>query len=80
MTLFLAPPSYEGGDAVSEYDVIMTNPDNTTREVYRGRECECVVAGLLPGRPYLFQVRPINKAGVRSAVSANCTGRSEVEI
>ncbi|KAK2143631.1 hypothetical protein LSH36_825g03009 [Paralvinella palmiformis] len=58
-----APPSYEGGDAVSEYDVIMTNPDNTTREVYRGRECECVVAGLLPGRPYLFQVRPINKAG-----------------
>jgi hypothetical protein len=30
----------------------------------RGRETECVVASLLPGRPYLFQVRAYNRAGV----------------
>ncbi len=30
----------------------------------RGRETECLVASLLPGRPYLFQVRAYNRAGV----------------
>ena len=42
----------------------MTNPDNTTREVYKGRELDCTVAGLSPGRPYIFQVRAHNKSGV----------------
>ena len=41
----------------------MTSPDNTTRAVYRGHDTECVVASLLPGRPYLFQVRAHNRAG-----------------
>ena len=41
----------------------MTSPDNKTRAVYRGRETECVVASLLPGRPYLFQVRAFNRVG-----------------
>lgn len=44
--------------------MLMTNPDNSSREVYRGQECDCVVAGLLPGRYYLFQVRANNKTGV----------------
>ena len=41
----------------------MTSPDNTTKAVYRGHDTECVVASLLPGRPYLFQVRAHNRAG-----------------
>ena len=41
----------------------MTSPDNTTRAVYHGHDTECVVASLLPGRPYLFQVRAHNRAG-----------------
>ena len=57
-------PEYDGGATVQEYEVLMTKPDNTTRNVYAGRDQECAVAGLLPGRPYLFQVRPTNKTGV----------------
>jgi len=58
------PPEYEGGANVTEYDVEMTSTDNVTRGVYRGRDCECVVASLAPGRIYLFQVRAHNRAGV----------------
>ena len=42
---------------MSEFEIDMTTPDNKTLAVYRGRDTECVVASLLPGRPYLFQVR-----------------------
>ena len=41
---------------IFRYEIDMTCPDNTTRGVYRGRDTECVVASLLPGRPYMFQV------------------------
>ena len=51
------PPAYDGGAIITEYEIDMTAPDNMTRTVYKGRETECVVASLLPGRPYLFQVR-----------------------
>ena len=51
------PPADDGGATVTEFEIDMTSPDNTTRGVYRGRETECVVASLLPGRPYLFQVK-----------------------
>jgi len=57
------PPVEDGGAPVTEYEIDMTSPDNSTRGVYRGRETECVVASLLPGRPYLFQVRAYNRAG-----------------
>ena len=57
-------PDYDGGAQVTEFEVQMTNPDNTTREVYKGRELDCTVAGLSPGRPYIFQVRAHNKSGV----------------
>jgi len=57
------PPADDGGATVTEFEIDMTSPDNTTRGVYRGRETECVVASLLPGRPYLFQVRAYNRAG-----------------
>ena len=43
-------------DHYPRYEIDMTCPDNTTRGVYRGRDTECVVASLLPGRPYMFQV------------------------
>ena len=43
-------PKYDGGAAVTQYSVLMTYPDSTTREVYTGRDLECYVAGLLPGR------------------------------
>lgn len=57
-------PEFTGGAPFSDYEVLMTNPDNSACEVYRGPEMECTVTGLLPGRPYLFQVRCLNRAGV----------------
>ena len=65
----LAYPDYDGGSPVIEFEVQVTNPDNSTRIAYRGRDLDCAVAGLLPGRPYLFQVRAFNRAGVRRLVS-----------
>ena len=48
----------------SEFAVQMITPDNTSREVFKGRDLDCIVAGLSPGRPYLFQVRAFNRVGV----------------
>jgi hypothetical protein len=62
----LAYPDYDGGSPVMEFEVQVINPDNSSRVVYRGRDLDCLVAGLLPGRPYLFQVRAFNRAGVRN--------------
>ena len=56
-------PETDGGSPVTEFEIAMTEPDNATRTVYRGAATECVVASLLPGRPYLFQVRAHNKMG-----------------
>ena len=58
-----AAPENDGGASITEFEIDMTSPDNTTRSVYRGRDTECVVASLMPGRPYLFQVRAQNRAG-----------------
>jgi len=63
LSLTWCPPQYDGGALVTEYEIDMTAPDNSTRGVYRGRHTECVVASLLPGRPYLFQVRAYNRMG-----------------
>ena len=62
-------PDSDGGSAVTEFEVSMTNSDSSQRSVYQGRDTDCMVAGLLPGRPYLFQVRAFNKAGVSFLVS-----------
>ena len=56
LALVWGPPAYDGGAIITEYEIDMTAPDNSTRTVYKGRGTECVVASLLPGRPYLFQV------------------------
>lgn len=56
-------PEHDGGSAVAEYEVDMTSPDNVTQQVYKGPETSCIVNGLLPGRPYLFQVRAYNRVG-----------------
>eukprot|EP00105_Crassostrea_gigas_P017957 XP_011435920.1 PREDICTED: fibronectin type-III domain-containing protein 3A isoform X3 [Crassostrea gigas] len=58
-----ANPEYDGGATVSEFAVQMVTPDNACREVYKGRDLDCIVAGLSPGRPYLFQVRAFNRVG-----------------
>lgn len=60
-----AYPDYDGGSPVTEFEVQIINPDNSSRLVYRGRELECVVAGLSPGQLYQFQTRAFNRAGVR---------------
>jgi len=59
-----AYPDYNGGAQVMEFAAQMIQPDNSSREVYKGRDLDCIIAGLLPGRPYLFQVRAFNRAGV----------------
>uniref|UniRef100_T1IZQ5 receptor protein-tyrosine kinase n=1 Tax=Strigamia maritima TaxID=126957 RepID=T1IZQ5_STRMM len=56
-------PEDDGGSPITEFEIEMTNPDNTSRQVYRGRDLDCMIASLLPGRPYLFQVRAYNKVG-----------------
>ena len=56
-------PDYDGGAAITEFTIDMTSPNNETRAVYKGSETECMVASLMPGRPYLFQVRALNRAG-----------------
>ncbi|KAK7478993.1 hypothetical protein BaRGS_00029754 [Batillaria attramentaria] len=56
-------PDYDGGSQVMQFAAQMISPDNTMREVYKGHDLDCIVAGLLPGRPYLFQVRAFNRAG-----------------
>ncbi|XP_053404660.1 fibronectin type-III domain-containing protein 3A-like isoform X3 [Mercenaria mercenaria] len=58
-----AYPDNNGGAQVTEFAAQMILPDNTSREVYKGRDLDCIVAGLSPGRPYLFQVRAFNRAG-----------------
>ncbi|CAF0733122.1 unnamed protein product [Rotaria sordida] len=58
-----AYPDYDGGSSIIDFEVQVTNPDSSSRIVYRGRDLDCTVAGLLPGRPYLFQVRAFNRAG-----------------
>jgi len=59
-------PEYDGGSSVIEYLVTMTGDMSGTRDIYRGHDTQCTVAGLLPGRLYTFQVKAYNKAGVRS--------------
>ncbi|XP_064455512.1 fibronectin type-III domain-containing protein 3A-like isoform X2 [Ornithodoros turicata] len=59
-------PSYNGGSQVTEYEVQVCglgSDGSTSRLAYRGPDCDCVVAGLLPGRQYQFQVRAFNVAG-----------------
>ncbi|CAF5189395.1 unnamed protein product, partial [Rotaria magnacalcarata] len=56
-------PDYDGGSSIIDFEVQVTNPDSSSRIVYRGRDLDCTVAGLLPGRPYIFQVRAFNRAG-----------------
>ena len=57
-------PEYDGGSIVTQYEVNMINPDGSTRIVFSGFETECLVASLLPGRTYAFQVRASNRIGV----------------
>lgn len=62
-------PDYDGGSQVTEFEVLMTNSDSTSRIVYAGPDFDCAVAGLTAGKTYIFQVRALNKAGVSFALS-----------
>lgn len=53
---------------MTEFAAQMIQPDNSSREVYKGRDLDCIVAGLSPGRPYLFQIRAFNRSGVSVAL------------
>jgi hypothetical protein len=59
----LDPPDWTGGSPINMYEVGCTTPDNLTQEAYRGKETECIVNRLLPGRAYLFQIRAFNRIG-----------------
>ena len=41
----------------------ISKPQYLALKPFRGSDTECFVASLLPGRPYLFQVRAHNRAG-----------------
>ncbi|XP_015927182.1 fibronectin type-III domain-containing protein 3A [Parasteatoda tepidariorum] len=56
-------PEYDGGSEMTEFEVEITNPDNSARIAYKGVGTDCVVAGLFPGRLYGFKVRAYNKVG-----------------
>lgn len=62
--LFAERPDYDGGSMVTQYEVNLVNPDGSPRIVFSGYETECLVASLLPGRSYSFQVRASNRIGV----------------
>nr|CAD7591808.1 unnamed protein product [Timema genevievae] len=57
-------PEYDGGAPLSEFEVEMKCPlDSSQRQVYQGKETECVVTDLSPGQTYSFQVRAFNRVG-----------------
>uniref|UniRef100_A0A6A7G3P9 Fibronectin type-III domain-containing protein 3A-like isoform X1 n=1 Tax=Hirondellea gigas TaxID=1518452 RepID=A0A6A7G3P9_9CRUS len=53
----------DGGSAVTEYNLEMISSNYDRRMVYTGRNNECTVASLLPGRAYIFLVRAVNRVG-----------------
>ena len=71
VVLMTEDPEYDGGSSVLEYLVTMNSETCGSRDVYRGHDTQCSVAGLLPGRPYAFHVKAYNKAGV--SVLVHCT-------
>ncbi|XP_077285751.1 miles to go isoform X2 [Arctopsyche grandis] len=55
-------PDYDGGSPVLEYNVEICEEENS-RLVYKGKETECTVQELLPGRRYFFKVKAFNRVG-----------------
>ena len=77
---FSGYPDYDGGSQVTQFAAQMISPDNSMREVYKGQDLDCIVAGLLPGRPYLFQVRAFNRAGVSTFSALSFRTRCKVQV
>ncbi|KAG8448349.1 hypothetical protein GDO86_015439 [Hymenochirus boettgeri] len=64
LSLQWAPPSSDGGSAVTSYTVEMAKAEQEERAtVYQGPELECTVSDLLPGHSYCFWIKATNKAG-----------------
>ena len=59
-------PAYCGGATSVKYELLMTCAAvaDSAEAVYHGRETSYRLHGLQPGRPYSFQVRALNDAGV----------------
>ncbi|XP_077516049.1 fibronectin type-III domain-containing protein 3A-like isoform X2 [Amblyomma americanum] len=58
------PASSTGGAAVTAYELqVCEEDDSQSRVAYRGPDMDCTVAGLSPGRTYLFRVRALNSVG-----------------
>lgn len=56
--------SSTGGAPVTAYELQVSEEDDShSRTAYRGPDMDCTVAGLLPGRTYLFRVRALNSVG-----------------
>lgn len=56
--------SSTGGAAVTAYELQVSEEDDSqSRVAYRGPDMDCTVAGLSPGRTYLFRVRAVNSVG-----------------
>lgn len=57
-------PDYNGGAAVTEFEMELEHVETRSRQIiYRGKEAFCVATGLLPGELYSVQVRSINRIG-----------------
>ncbi|XP_037076178.1 fibronectin type-III domain-containing protein 3a-like [Pollicipes pollicipes] len=59
-------PEFSGGSLgslVTRFELDLTLPDTSSSRVYSGQDTECTVSCLLPGRPYLLQVRAVNRVG-----------------
>lgn len=55
-------PDYDGGSPVLEYNVEICEGE-ICRLVYKGKETECTIEELLPGRRYSLKVKAFNRVG-----------------
>lgn len=64
-------PDIDGGSPITECELLVRggvgqSEDDSTgeRTAYRGKETECTVNALVPGKKYVFLVRASNRVGV----------------
>lgn len=58
-----APPDFNGGAPIDEYQLEVVDSRGDTRLAYSGPVAECIVRELSPGQEYLLQVRAVNRVG-----------------
>lgn len=57
----------DGGAPLSQFEIEMANAEKEKerRQAYVGRDTECTVQDLQPGKNYIFLLRACNRVGVR---------------